>query len=1023
MRLVPGATVILLLLILPARPAAALERLCDTANEDCRAPLLDLIKNETVGIDVAFWFMSDSRYPNELIKRWQAGVRVRVIMDDRANDSGNDTTLQKLKDAGIPMRNKTSSGIVHWKMMLFAGQNVVQFSGANYSSAAFVPIEPYKNYVDEVIYFTDDAPIVDSFKTRYDDVWTDTTKYSNFANISGTLTREYPTTSIHGDLNFVPWEDFGKRSVSRYNAETAGVDAIIYRITDRRHTDALINARGRGVPIRLISEPFQYRDPSRLWHSWNIDRLYMAGAQIRHRKHDGLTHEKLTILRGQKMAILGSSNWTSPSANTQLEHNYFTKKADVYNWSRDHFERKWTNATGIEETMPFSPLPPDWPTYVSPADASSGQSTTATLTWHAGVWAHKYDIYFGTSPDPPLFVANVELGPSLKSTDHKKYSISNLAGGTTYYWRIVSKTMANMARGGPVWSFQTSGTSGGGGGGTLPSGWQSQDVGAVGVAGSASHNSGTFTVSGAGADIWGTADAFHFAYRSLSGDGTIVARVATISGTEAWTKMGVMMRSSTAPESAHAFMLVSVSKGLAFQRRTRDGAISTNTSGGSGTAPRWVRLARAGSKITASVSTDGAAWTVVGSDTFTMPSTILVGLVGHSHNTSTLATATYDNVSITTTGSTALPSGWQSTDVGSVGQTGSATESSGTFTVKGAGADVWGTADAFHYAYRSLSGDGSIVARVATVSGAQAWTKVGVMIRGSLHPGSAHAFMLVSSGKGLAFQRRTTDGGTSTHTSGGGGGAPRWVRLTRSGSTVTAATSFDGASWATVGSDTIALPSTALVGLAVSSHDTSALATGTFDNVSVSSSTSTTLPAGWNRLDIGAVGVAGSSSESGGTFTVSGAGEDVWGTADAFHFAYGTLAGDGAIVARVASLSGAEAWTKAGVMIRESLDAASTHAFMLVSKSKGLAFQRRTTTGGLSTHTSGGSGTAPYWVKLTRSGNVVTGSVSADGSTWKVVDSDTIAMTDAVHVGLAVTSHDSSQLATATFDGVEISSP
>jgi hypothetical protein len=179
---------------------------------------------------------------------------------------------------------------------------------------------------------------------------------------------------------------------------------------------------------------------------------------------------------------------------------------------------------------------------------------------------------------------------------------------------------------------------------TLPEPWRSQDIGAVGQPGSATHTDGMFTVSGSGADVWGTADAFHFVYRPLAGDGTIVAEVASIVGSQAWTKMGVMIRASTSASAAHAFMLVSRGKGLAFQRRTANGASSTHTSGGAGTAPRWVKLTRAGTTITAYASIDGQAWTRVGSDTFAMPADVLVGIAAHSHDTTRLATAVFDHV-------------------------------------------------------------------------------------------------------------------------------------------------------------------------------------------------------------------------------------------------------------------------------------------------------------------------------------------------------------------------------------------
>ena len=103
----------------------AQERLCDTSFEDCRTPLWQLIDAETVGIDVAFWFMQDTSFSTKLINKFKAGVPVRIIVDPRANASepGNAQILDQLKAAGIPMRYKLADGILHWKMMLFAGQN------------------------------------------------------------------------------------------------------------------------------------------------------------------------------------------------------------------------------------------------------------------------------------------------------------------------------------------------------------------------------------------------------------------------------------------------------------------------------------------------------------------------------------------------------------------------------------------------------------------------------------------------------------------------------------------------------------------------------------------------------------------------------------------------------------------------------------------------------------------------------------------------------------------------------------
>jgi len=182
-----------------------------------------------------------------------------------------------------------------------------------------------------------------------------------------------------------------------------------------------------------------------------------------------------------------------------------------------------------------------------------------------------------------------------------------------------------------------------------------------------------------------------------------------------------------------------------------------------------------------------------------------------------------------------LPSPWQSRDIGSVGLAGSAAYSGGTFTVKGSGADIWGTLDEFQYVYQSLNGDGTITARVASVQNTDPWAKAGVMIREGLSDAARHAFMAITPGNGAAFQRRTAVGGASTHTAGPMVVAPYWVRLVRSGSTITGSVSSDGTNWTTVGSDTLSFASGAYIGLAVTSHLDGTSCTSTFTNVAVGS--------------------------------------------------------------------------------------------------------------------------------------------------------------------------------------------
>jgi len=438
-------------------PAIAQDRLCDTSFEDCRQPIWDLIDNETVGIDVAFWFMDDTSYVPKLINKFNSGVPVRVLVDPRASATHpvNQQVLDQLAAAGIPMRkNVAVGGVLHWKMMMFVGQNKVQFSAANYGPQNFVPTTPFVDYIDELIYFTDNPSLVNSFKTKYDDKWLDTNRFANYANINGPLTRKYPIFTKDPQLNFPPEESFANRSTANYNLETQKIDTIIFRNTDDRHTDAFIAALGRGVPVRILNEPETYRTTTYFRHAYNIDRMYMAGAQIKDRAHLGLTHEKLVLLYSQGMAIFGSSNMSVPSSDSQDEHNMFTTQSTLFQPLVTQFERKWNSTS---EYKPFTPLPPDEPVSPSPANSAITSSTNVTLQWEGGFWAWRYDLYFGTTPNPPLITSNLSTGFPGPGTP-ETYQLPPLDPGTTYYWRVVGKTMANKTTSGPVWSFTVPGS-------------------------------------------------------------------------------------------------------------------------------------------------------------------------------------------------------------------------------------------------------------------------------------------------------------------------------------------------------------------------------------------------------------------------------------------------------------------------------------------------------------------------------------------------------------------------------------
>jgi RHS repeat-associated protein len=195
--------------------------------------------------------------------------------------------------------------------------------------------------------------------------------------------------------------------------------------------------------------------------------------------------------------------------------------------------------------------------------------------------------------------------------------------------------------------------------------------------------------------------------------------------------------------------------------------------------------------------------------------------------------------------------------------------------------------------------------------------------------------------------------------------------------------------------------------------------------ITTPSFTVTPLPTGWADTDIGTVSQAGSAAFSGGTFTVTGTGSGIGSTADAMHFVYQTLVGDGSITARLTSLQTAPNSSNggSGVMIRETLNSPAADASVFYGYYNTVLYMEDRPATAANANLNGGASlyALPYWLRLVRSGNTFIGYVSSDGVNWTQNGPvDTVSMAQTVYVGLAVSG--GSLLQNATFDSVSISS-
>lgn len=172
------------------------------------------------------------------------------------------------------------------------------------------------------------------------------------------------------------------------------------------------------------------------------------------------------------------------------------------------------------------------------------------------------------------------------------------------------------------------------------------NVGGSAVAGAKVVNDPYVKMYARGYDIAGQSDQFYFAEQALRGDTELIVKVNSLSGPDAWSKAGLMFRSSTAANAAFAAVLITPDRGAILQWRTADGASAGSSAPVTAKAPQWLRLIRDGDVFHGFCSDDGQSWTWIESVTVPLPDTARSGLAVTAHDVDAGATALFQNFRI-----------------------------------------------------------------------------------------------------------------------------------------------------------------------------------------------------------------------------------------------------------------------------------------------------------------------------------------------------------------------------------------
>ena len=264
---------------------------------------------------------------------------------------------------------------------------------------------------------------------------------------------------------------------------------------------------------------------------------------------------------------------------------------------------------------------------------------------------------------------------------------------------------------------------------------------------------------------------------------------------------------------------------------------------------------------------------------------------------------------------------------------------------------------------------------------------------------------------------------SSTATGTGSSPLPYWVRCDRVGNLISGSISLDGTNWTGVSTQTVALPSASfLAGLHVCSFNVSVLSTSVFDNVIITNLQPGGTVGARTSANIGTTALAGSAALAGSTYTVAGAGDNVEGTTDQGYFTYWPISNSTncTIIARVVSQQNTFSGATAGVMIRESTANNVRRGYMAATPGVGFEYHYRATSGVAEAKVTT-IPVKPLWVRLQRTGGVMSAFQSADSAAWTQVGTNLdLVFGPEVLVGLGVSAQVEGQLTTATIDNVTL---
>lgn len=299
----------------------------------CLDLLVEVLQGASKSLDVAVFMLTDDHLTEVILGRHKAGVQVRVLADNEAEQAFETSDLQRLREAGVQVRLDRSRLHMHHKFVVVDGAVCVTGS-LNWTTGAL------RNNRENIV-VSRRPSIATAFSAEFARLWT------AFAPGASAEVGLAPCGSWSSNTTVLFFPDEGDANFRTLVAEVGGaqatLDVAIFTLTLPEMKAAMKDAKSRGVRVRVITDDHQAKFVGGGAH---LEELRKAGLEVRMDGAGGNMHHKFCVVDGMTVCN-GSFNWTRQAEDGNCENVViYRSELDLARSFTSEFERLWAQFSG-----------------------------------------------------------------------------------------------------------------------------------------------------------------------------------------------------------------------------------------------------------------------------------------------------------------------------------------------------------------------------------------------------------------------------------------------------------------------------------------------------------------------------------------------------------------------------------------------------------------------------------------------------------------------------------------------------